>query len=99
MTSVPTPSPNPTPGSDSPALRQHRNRLAGLWAAELLGLLGQAARDYAHDLARAHAADGDNDDAVFHRLSADLAGRVQPHEIRQKLSHLVAEARRQLTRH
>lgn len=85
-------------GTAVSGLRHHRNRLAGLWAAELLGLLGQAARDYAHDLARAHADDGD-DAPLVRRLDADLAGRVPPHEIRRKLGHLVAEARRQLTRH
>lgn len=81
-----------------PALRQQRNRMAGLWAAELLGLLGKAAKDYAHDVVHAHDhdGDGDGDEKLAQRLSSDLRGRVDMHEIRAKLAHLLHEARRQL---
>lgn len=81
--------------------RRHRDRMAGLWAAELLGLIGHAAHDYAHGLTHAHetapaddAAPGD--DPVLGRLVRDLRGKVSAHEIREKLAHLLAEARRQL---
>lgn len=85
-----------------PSAHDRRNRMAGLWAAELLGLLGHAARDYAHDLAHAHAqdhdhdGDGDGDEKLIQRLGKDLRGKVDIHEIREKLSHLLQEARRQL---
>lgn len=81
---------------DEPLARR-RNRMAGLWAAELLGLIGQAAHDYAHDLAHggAHAAD---DSHLVHRLVRDLEGRVSAHEIKAKLAHFLHEARQQLLR-
>jgi len=79
-----------------PHLRRQRNRIAGLWAAELLGLLGQAARDYAHDVAHAHDHDHDGDEKLVQRLVRDLRGKVGGHEIREKLGHLLHEARRQL---
>lgn len=81
-----------------PTLRRQRNRMAGLWAAELLGLLGKAARDYAHDLAHAHDHDGDGDEKLVARLNTDLRGKASIHEIREKLTHLVHDARKQLHR-
>lgn len=78
-----------------PHVTRRRNRMAGLWAAELLGLIGQAAQDYAHDLVHRH--DGTPDDEpVARHLLADLKGKVSLHEIKDKLSHLVQDARKQL---
>ena len=87
-----------TTAAAAPALRRQRNRMAGLWAAELLGLLGQAARDYVHDVVHAHDhdPDGDGDEKLVQRLGKDLRGKVDIHEIRDKLAHLVHEAARQL---
>ncbi len=72
---------------------RRRNRLAGLWAAELLGLISQAAHDYARELAGG-AGHPPDDEHVVGRLARDLKGVVTPHEIREKLSHLWREARR-----
>lgn len=78
-----------------PRVKRRRDRMAGLWAAELLGLIGQAAHDYAREVA--HAQDNAPDDEhVVGRLARDLHGKVTVHEIREKLAHLVHEARRQL---
>lgn len=76
-------------------ITHRRNRMVGLWAAELLGLIGKAAHDYAQDVAHAHEQHAD-DEHVIKRLSRDLHGKVTAHEIRQKLAHYVAEAKRQL---
>ncbi|MCR6633220.1 MAG: DUF1476 domain-containing protein [Magnetospirillum sp.] len=76
-------------------VRRHRDRMAGLWAAELLGLIGHAAQDYARDLAHSHDAAPD-DEPVLGHLTRDLRGRAGTHEIREKLAHLLHEARRQL---
>jgi hypothetical protein len=78
-----------------PGLKRQRNRMAGLWAAELLGLIGQAAQDYAHDVAHRHEQSPD-DEPVARHLLADLKGKVSLHDIRAKLAHLVQEARKQL---
>jgi len=85
-----------TATSADPSLRQHRNRMAGLWAAELLGLLGKAAKDYTHDVVHAHDHDADGDEKLVERLKHDLRGKADLHEIREKLAHLLHEARRQL---
>jgi hypothetical protein len=71
-----------------------RHALAGLWAAELLGLIGHAAQDYARELARAEGEAGD--EPVIQQLARDLHGRVTVHEIRETLTLLLSEAKRQL---
>lgn len=92
-----------TPDKPAPDLecqaRLHRDRMAGVWAAELLGLIGHAAQDYARELAHPHETpdSGADDERVVGRLVRDLRGKVGPHEIREKLAHLLHEARRQLT--
>ncbi len=82
-------------GDDGPEVKRRRDRMAGLWAAELLGLIGKTAHDYAHEVAHAHEQTED-DEHVVGRLAKDLHGKVSVHEIREKLAHFVAEARRQL---
>lgn len=76
-------------------VKRRRDRMAGMWAAELLGLIGQAAHDYAREVAHAQESTPD-DERVIHRLARDLHGKATIHEIREKLAHLVHEARRQL---
>ena len=75
-------------------LHHHRNRMAGMWAAELLGLIGQTAHDYARELVHTH--EREPEDGVVHRLTRDLQGKVAVHEIREKLAHFLHEAKRQL---
>lgn len=72
-----------------------QGRLAGLWAAGLLGLSGAAAEDYARDLAASgvEAADGEG---VLRRLTADLGPRADEAAIRARLAEAMAEARRQV---
>ena len=57
-----------------------RNRLAGLWAAELLGLFGHAAQDYVRSVMHpGHPHDDvheDDHEKVVDKLSEDLAGHV-----------------------
>ncbi|MEW5727480.1 MAG: ATPase inhibitor subunit zeta [Pseudomonadota bacterium] len=85
-----------TPGAeDGGEVKRRRDRMAGMWAAELLGLIGKAAHDYAHEVAHAHEHTED-DEHVVGRLAKDLHGKATVHEIREKLAHFVAEARRQL---
>jgi len=77
-------------------VQRRRTHMAGLWAAELLGLIGHAAHDYAHELVHAeHHAVGD-EEHVLGRLTRDLRGKVTAAEIRAKLAHFLREARRQL---
>lgn len=81
-------------------ITHRRNRLAGMWAAELLGLIGFAAHDYARSVVHSDHADehihGDDHEQVIGKLSTDLAGRVTMTEIRDKMTHFLSEARRQI---
>lgn len=81
----------PDPAMDT-GQEQRQTHMAALWAAELLGLIGQAAHDYARDLVHA-ARQNPGGDHVLHRLTRDLRGKVGPHEIREKLTHFLHEAR------
>lgn len=72
-----------------------RNKLAGLWAAELLGKTGQAASDYALSVVNADFEEAGSEDVV-RKLAADLAGKASEDVIRAKLAGLLAVAKSQL---
>ena len=84
------------PTIDDGTVSRRRTQMAGLWAAELLGLINQAAHDYAHDLAQGAKGGAEDEETLIHRLARDLHGKASLHEIRAKLAHLLREARRQL---
>lgn len=71
-----------------------RNRLLGLWAAEKLGITGEAATAYAKEVVAAdfeEAGDGD----VLRKVAADFAAKsvaVTEQVIRAKMSELLAVA-------
>jgi len=71
-----------------------RNRLLGLWAAEKLGITGEAATAYAKEVVAAdfeEAGDGD----VLRKVMADFAAKnvaLTEQAIRGKMSELVAVA-------
>jgi hypothetical protein len=92
----------PATGPMALALTHQRNRLAGMWAAELLGLFGLAAQDYIRDVMHPDhpqdAVHGDDQAAVVGKLKEDLAGRVTLGEIRAKMVHFLQEARHQIGR-
>jgi hypothetical protein len=68
-----------------------RNRLLGLWAAEQLGLSGDAATDYARTVVA--AAFGDSGDAgVVRKMVDDLAAKgvaITEAEIRARMDELM----------
>jgi hypothetical protein len=72
-----------------------RNKLAGLWAAELLGKSGDAAAAYAMEVVQADFEEAGIEDVV-RKLAADLAGKVSADEIRAKLLELLPVAKAQL---
>jgi hypothetical protein len=76
-----------------------RNRLAGLWAAELLGLFGHAAQDYVRSVMHpGHPHDDvheDDHEKVVDKLSEDLAGHATEAEIRERMLLFLREAMRQ----
>mgnify|MGYP003616278201 CR=1 FL=1 len=72
-----------------------RNKLAGLWAAALLGKDGDAATEYAMSVVSADFEEAGSEDVV-RKLAADLGDKASADQIRAKLAELVAVAHAQL---
>lgn len=72
-----------------------RNKLAGLWAAELLGKSGQDAADYAISVVQADFEEAGSEDVV-RKLAADLGDKSSAEAIRAKLAELMVVAKTQL---
>ena len=72
-----------------------RNRLLGLWAAELLGKTGDAATAYATEVVKSDFQEAGDDD-VLRKVAGDLAGKATAEEIRARMDALLVEAKRQL---
>ncbi|MDN5002203.1 DUF1476 domain-containing protein [Bradyrhizobium sp. GCM10027634] len=71
-----------------------RNRLLGLWAAEKLGIVGEAAAAYAKEVVAADFEEAGDAD-VLRKVMADFAGKNVPiaePAIRAKMSELLAVA-------
>jgi hypothetical protein len=71
-----------------------RNKLLGLWAAEKMGLSGQAADDYAKEVVKADFEEAGDDD-VFRKVRKDLDAKkvdVSDHQIRREMDELMATA-------
>ena len=75
-----------------------RNRLLGLWAAELMGLTEVEADAYASDVIRADFEEAGDEDVVRKLLGDLVSAGVDCDEakIREALEHKTVEARRQL---
>lgn len=75
-----------------------RNMLVGLWAAERLGLLGEAAEAYGQRVVHAQLAPG-GERNVVDKLAADLGAKdptITAARIRFELQHFAELAKRQL---
>ncbi len=77
-------------------IRSRRNKLVGLWAAEQLGLGGEAAETYAKNLVAAGMA-RPGDEAIAAKLAADFAAkgvRIDDAHIRREILRCAGEAER-----
>ncbi len=75
-----------------------RNKLVGLWAAQLLGKEGDAADAYVKEVIKADLEEAGDDD-VFRKIRADFdaAGVDQSdHQIRRHMDEALAEAVKQI---
>ncbi len=72
-----------------------RNKLVGLWAAELLGKTGAAAQDYAMSVVSADFEEPGIEDVV-RKVAADLKDKASEAEVRAKMGALLAVAKAQL---
>lgn len=75
-----------------------RNKLLGLWAAELLGLDGEAAKSYAAEVVASDFQEAGDED-VFRKVSGDLKAKnvsVSDDKVREKMLSLIAVASEQI---
>lgn len=71
------------------------NKLVGLWAADLMGLTGDAAAEYATSVIKADFEEAGNED-VYRKLSGDLGDKADEATIRAMMKSTLAEAKTQL---
>jgi len=72
-----------------------RNKLLGLWAAELLGKSGDDAEAYAKEVVKADFEEAGDED-VYRKLAGDLGGNADEATIREKMKEMAAVAKEQL---
>jgi len=72
-----------------------RNKLLGLWAAELLGKSGADAEDYAKEVVKSDFEEAGHED-VFRKVSGDLGDKADEATIRSQMAAFLVEAKRQL---
>jgi hypothetical protein len=75
-----------------------RNKLLGMWAAEQMGLSGDAAKTYAAEVVAADFAEAGDED-VFRKVSGDFEAKgvsVSEDALRKKMVELVQVAREQI---
>ncbi|HEX7968607.1 MAG TPA: DUF1476 domain-containing protein [Stellaceae bacterium] len=79
-------------------VKARRNRLLGLWAAERLGLKGDAAETYARDIVAADLQKA-GDQNVIDKVAGDFANKgikLDATRVRVELDRFMAEAKKQL---
>jgi len=72
-----------------------RNKLLGLWAADLMGKDGDAAAAYAQDVIKSDFEEAGDED-VYRKVSGDLGTKADEATIRAKMVEFMAEAKGQL---
>jgi hypothetical protein len=75
-----------------------RNKLLGLWAAELMGIEGDAADEYAKEVVKADFEEVGHED-VFRKVRGDFDARgveQSDHQIRHRMEQLLEDAREQV---
>lgn len=72
-----------------------RNKLVGLWAAELMGKSGEAAEDYAKEVVAADFEEAGYEDVV-RKVAGDLGDLASEDDIRAKITEMMLVAKEQL---
>lgn len=72
-----------------------RNKLLGLWAAELLGKSGTEADDYAKEVVKSDFEEAGHED-VYRKVSGDLGDLADETTIRTKMAELMKVAKAQI---
>lgn len=72
-----------------------RNKLLGLWAAELLGKSSEDAAEYAKSVVKSDFEEAGHED-VYRKVSGDLGAKADETTIRAKMAELMALAKEQI---
>ena len=72
-----------------------RNKLLGLWAAEQMGLTGDAAEAYSKEVIAADFEEAGDED-VYRKLAGDLGAKADEATIRAKMTECLTHAKAQL---
>ena len=72
-----------------------RNKLLGLWAADLMGKSGDDAAEYAKEVIKADFEEAGHED-VYRKVAGDLGSKADEATIRAKMAELMVEAKAQL---
>ncbi|MEL6610263.1 MAG: DUF1476 domain-containing protein [Pseudomonadota bacterium] len=72
-----------------------RNKLLGLWAAELMGKSGDDAEAYAKEVIKSDFEEAGDED-VYRKVAGDLGDKASEAQIRAKMAELMAQAKAQL---
>ena len=72
-----------------------RNKLLGLWAADLMGRTGDDAQAYAREVIKSDFQEAGDED-VFRKVKGDLGDKVSDADLRAKMSELMVAAKAQL---
>jgi hypothetical protein len=72
-----------------------RNKLLGLWAAELMGKSGDDAATYAQEVIKSDFEEAGHED-VYRKVSGDLGDKADEATIRAKMAELIIVAKEQL---
>jgi hypothetical protein len=72
-----------------------RNKLMGLWVAEILGKSADEAAEYAKSVVKADFEEAGHED-VMRKVLGDLGDRISETEVRTKYDELLAVAKAQL---
>ncbi len=75
-----------------------RNKLLGLWAAELMGLSGEEADAYAKEVIKSDFEEAGDED-VFRKIRGDFDAKnidQSDHQIRRTMDELMAKAEQQI---
>ena len=72
-----------------------RNKLIGLWAADLLGKAGDDAQSYALEVVKADFEEAGHED-VIRKLMGDLGDKADEATVRTKMEEFLIEAKGQI---
>ena len=72
-----------------------RNKLLGLWAAEILGKSGDDAAAYAVEVVKSDFEEAGDED-VYRKVSGDLGDKCDEATLRAKMKELIAVAKEQV---